>query len=113
MGTTRDHQQPRRPRANTQRFLARFFARFLLGTFAPAARASDSPMAMACLRLLTFFLERPDRSVPAFFSCITFFTALAADGPYFLLDFLRFFAATLHLTGVSLLQRIDKQSVCR
>src|SRR5258708_26884533 len=32
------------------------------GTFAPARRASLRPMAIACLRLVTFVPERPDRS---------------------------------------------------
>ena len=35
------------------------------GTFAPAFRASESPMAIACLRLVTFFPLRPLFSVPA------------------------------------------------
>ena len=30
---------------------------FLRGTFAPALRASDKPIAIACLRLLTFLLD--------------------------------------------------------
>jgi hypothetical protein len=34
------------------------------GTFLPFCRASESPMAMACLRLVTFFLLLPLRSVP-------------------------------------------------
>lgn len=45
-----------------------------LGTLPPARRASDRPMAMACLRLVTFLPERPERSVPRFISCIVFFT---------------------------------------
>jgi hypothetical protein len=74
-------------------FEERFFEeRFLLGTFAPAARASESPIAIACLRLVTFFFERPERKVPCFRSCMTFFTVLATEAPYFLRpDF--FFAA--------------------
>lgn len=39
-------------------FLAVFFAPFL-GTFAPFFRASDSPIAIACLRLFTVFPLRP------------------------------------------------------
>jgi hypothetical protein len=35
------------------------------GTFLPLALASDSPIAIACLRLLTFLPERPLFSVPA------------------------------------------------
>jgi hypothetical protein len=40
-------------------------ALFFFGTFAPAALASERPMAIACLRLFTFFFERPLFSVPA------------------------------------------------
>jgi hypothetical protein len=49
-------------------FLAfRFFAVFLFfGTLAPVARASDNPIAIACLRLLTLRPERPLFNVPAF-----------------------------------------------
>jgi mannose-6-phosphate isomerase-like protein (cupin superfamily) len=47
---------------------------FLRGTFSPAARASDSPMAIACFRLLTFVPALPLRNVPAFLSRITFST---------------------------------------
>jgi hypothetical protein len=42
----------------------RFFDAFF-GTFLPLALASDSPIAIACLRLLTFAPERPLFSVPA------------------------------------------------
>jgi hypothetical protein len=41
----------------------RFFEAFF-GTFLPLALASDSPIAIACLRLLTFLPERPLFSVP-------------------------------------------------
>jgi hypothetical protein len=47
-----------------------------LGTFAPERRASDSPMAMACLRLLALFPDRPLFNLPLLYSCIarpTFF----------------------------------------
>ena len=37
---------------------------FFGGTLAPASRASESPIAIACLRLLTFFPLRPDLSFP-------------------------------------------------
>jgi hypothetical protein len=40
------------------------------GTLAPALRASDSPIAIACLRLLTFLPDLPDLSFPSFISCI-------------------------------------------
>src|ERR1700690_1619093 len=46
---------------------------FFFGTFAPAFRASDRPIAIACLRLVTF---SPDelRNVPRLRSCIVFST---------------------------------------
>jgi len=46
------------------RFLAVFFLDDFFGTFAPAALASESPIAIACLRLLTFFADRPLFKVP-------------------------------------------------
>jgi hypothetical protein len=57
---------------------------FAAGTLPPSARASDSPMAMACLRLVTFLPEPPLRSVPAFRSCIVFSTFSLAFFPYLL-----------------------------
>ncbi|WP_159060696.1 hypothetical protein [Rhodopseudomonas palustris] len=44
---------------------AAFLPAFFFGTFAPSARASDRPIAIACLRLLTFLPEPPLFSVPA------------------------------------------------
>lgn len=44
-----------------------FFALFFAGTFAPFFLASDSPIAIACLRLVTFLPERPEVSDPFFF----------------------------------------------
>jgi hypothetical protein len=52
------------------------------GTFAPALRASDKPMAIACLRLLTFLPERPLRSFPDLRSCIARSTFFPAFFPY-------------------------------
>jgi hypothetical protein len=52
------------------------------GTLPPAFLASDNPIAIACLRLLTFFPERPLLSVPALRSCIAFLTLLCAFLPY-------------------------------
>src|SRR5262245_45859553 len=43
---------------------------FLLGTLAPFLRASDRPMAIACLRLLTFLPEPPLFKVPCLRLCI-------------------------------------------
>jgi hypothetical protein len=59
---------------------------FFFGTFAPFLRASERPIATACLRLVTFFPLRPLFSVPRFISCISFFTCLPAAEPYFLLE---------------------------
>jgi hypothetical protein len=52
------------------------------GTFAPARRASDRPIAIACLRLVTFLPERPLRKVPRLRSRIVFSTLLWAFLPY-------------------------------
>lgn len=43
-------------------------------------------MAIACLRLVTFFPLRPDFSLPFFIACISRFTSLPADGEYLRLD---------------------------
>jgi len=51
------------------------------GTFAPFSRASLRPMAIACLRLVTFRPE-PLFSVPFFFLCIADSTRLPAALPY-------------------------------
>ena len=56
---------------------------FAFGTFPPARRASERPMAIACLRLVTFFPLPPLFSVPAFRSCIAFSTFSCAFFPYF------------------------------
>jgi hypothetical protein len=58
-----------------------FFADFF-GTLPPARRASDKPIAMACLRLVTFFPDPPLRSVPSLRSCIAFRTFACAFLPY-------------------------------
>lgn len=52
------------------------------GTFAPFFRASLSPMAMACLRLFTFWPE-PLFSVPFFLRRMVDSTFFDADLPYF------------------------------
>lgn len=67
----------------------RHYAAFLRGTLAPERRASDKPIAIACLRLLTF-RPLPDFSLPRLNLCISFSTDFEAFGPYFrLLDFFR------------------------
>jgi hypothetical protein len=52
------------------------------GTLPPSRRASERPMAMACLRLVTFFPE-PLFSVPRFNLCISVSTLSCALLPYF------------------------------
>src|SRR3954471_7854584 len=64
-------------------FLADVFF-FGAGTFPPARRASESPIAIACLRLVTFFPELPLFSVPALRSFIAFPTFSDAFFPYLL-----------------------------
>jgi len=44
------------------------------GTLAPERRASERPIAIACLRLVTFLPERPLRNVPRLRSRMTFST---------------------------------------
>jgi hypothetical protein len=61
-----------------------FFDEDFFGTFAPSLRASDRPMAMACLRLVTFLPLRPLFRVPLFFSRMARSTFLPAFGLYFL-----------------------------
>jgi hypothetical protein len=55
---------------------------FLRGTLAPARRAWDNPMAIACFRLFTFFPDRPLFRVPFFRSRIAFATFSEAFFPY-------------------------------
>lgn len=64
-------------------FDAFFEVDFFSGTFAPSARASDSPIAMACFRLFTLFPLRPDFNSPRLYSCISRSTAFDAFGLYF------------------------------
>src|SRR5262249_32172057 len=52
------------------------------GTFAPFFRASESPMAMACFRLLTVRPLLPLFSVPRFRRRIADATVFCADLPY-------------------------------
>jgi hypothetical protein len=59
-------------------------AAFFLGTLAPFLRASESPMAIACLRLFTHppLPPLPERSVPRFLRRIALSTVLPAALPY-------------------------------
>jgi hypothetical protein len=56
---------------------------FLRGTLAPARRAWDNPMAIACFRLFTFLPDRPLFRVPFFRSRIAFSTFSDAFLLYF------------------------------
>jgi hypothetical protein len=56
---------------------------FFRGTFAPFSRASESPIAIACLRLVTFLPLRPLRNVPFLRRRIADSTRLPAAFPYF------------------------------
>jgi hypothetical protein len=49
----------------------RFLRLRRFGTFMPALRASEMPIATACLRLVTFLPDRPLRSVPRLRSRMT------------------------------------------
>ena len=61
-----------------------FFAALrFFGTFAPAARAWDRPIAIACLRLLTLRPDRPLFNVPDLRSRIARPTFLPAFFEYF------------------------------
>jgi hypothetical protein len=60
-----------------------FLAVFFFGTFFPSFRASESPIAIACLRLLTFLPERPLFKVPALRFFIARLTLAAAPLEYF------------------------------
>jgi hypothetical protein len=55
---------------------------FAAGTLPPARRASESPIAIACLRLVTFLPELPLFNVPALSSSIAFSTFSDAFLPY-------------------------------
>ncbi len=63
---------------------SRAFCRRLLRRrhLAAAARASDNPIAIACLRLVTFLPDFPLFSLPAFISFMTFPTFSDAFLPY-------------------------------
>jgi len=67
---------------NQAAFLCDELLLFFAGTFFPLRRASDKPIAMACLRFVTFFPLRPDFSRPRLNSCISRFTSLPALGLY-------------------------------
>src|SRR6266542_1595926 len=53
------------------------------GTLAPDFLASERPIAIACLRLVTFLPLLPLFSFPLFFSCMAFSTLSPAFFEYF------------------------------
>jgi hypothetical protein len=57
---------------------------FFDGTLPPSRLASERPMAMACLRLVTFLPERPLFNLPRFISCMFSSTLSDAFLPYLL-----------------------------
>jgi hypothetical protein len=65
------------------RFFAVFFLAVFFGTFFPAALASERPIAIACLRLVTFLPDRPLFKVPALRFFITRSTSADAFFEYF------------------------------
>lgn len=61
-------------------FLLDDFLRGEEGTLSPSRRASDRPIAIACLGFVTFFPLRPLFSCPRFISCISSRTFSPAFG---------------------------------
>jgi hypothetical protein len=70
------------------------------GTFAPFFLASDNPMAIACLGLVTLRPLRPERSLPCFIAFISRSTDLEAAGLYFLPGFAAVFRAVFLAAGI-------------
>src|SRR5919201_4397256 len=71
-------------------FLREDLRRRRFGTLPPARRASERPMAIACLRLFKRLPERPLRSVPRLRLCIARLTLERALGPYLAIALLNF-----------------------
>src|SRR5215469_2964878 len=55
---------------------------FFAGTLFPSFLAFESPIAIACLGLVTFFPMRPDLNWPFFISLISVSTFSPAEGEY-------------------------------
>jgi hypothetical protein len=89
---------------------AAYYAAFFLGTLAPFFRASESPMAIACLRLFTVppFPPLPDFNVPRFLRRRALSTRLLAAFPY-----LRppDFREPFFLTGIEILLQFSDEIV--
>ena len=72
------------------------------GLSRPFSRAFERPIAMACLRLLTFLPLPRLFNFPRFISCISVFTCFPAAEPYLRVDFLAdFFVAFVHFPGAA------------
>ena len=76
------HMVGKRPLSNLVTISYFFLRDFFAGTLPPARRASDKPMAIACLRLLTVLPERPLFNSPLLRSCIARLTFRVAVLPY-------------------------------
>jgi len=61
---------------------------FLAGTFFPALRASDNPIAIACFLLVTLLPLRPLFNFPCFIARISRSTLFPAAGEYLRVDLL-------------------------
>ena len=83
-------------RLRKARNLLRCHVDFFFGTFSPARRASDKPMAIACFRLLIVLPELPLFKVPALRSCIVLATFFEAA-----LEYLRAITASFDCKPVS------------
>jgi hypothetical protein len=83
-----------------------FFEPFFGGTFFPSRRASERPIAIACLRLLTFLPDRPLFKVPD----LRFFIAR----PTFADAFFEYFRATILLpVETKLIFTVRESSIAR
>jgi hypothetical protein len=59
---------------------------FFFGTFLPALRALESPIAIACFLLVTFLPLLPLRNLPSFLAFISVSTLFPADFEYLRFD---------------------------
>src|ERR1700683_3262190 len=105
-----------RARRCSRLLAGKFQLDFFRGTLAPFLRASESPMAMACLRLFTVppLPPFPLFKVPFFSRCIALFTLLPAAFPYRAISiFLRFkFHRGTSSAGTSHNYPLRRQSHC-
>jgi hypothetical protein len=80
-------------------FVVAFLAPAFAGTFFPALRASDNPIAIACLGLVTFW-PLPERSFPFFIACISVSTDFEAAGLYLRVLFVAAFLTAFFAAGI-------------